>query len=286
MQKQPVKTITELDEIKLIYYEVLDGYSFDAATGFYIKHLSDSESAKILRKRAELFRYYVNEGVPHEADLLKNAIENGEWTTEKEDEILSLKYQIADNERNIHNIIPEQRGGIEQILEMTRNKLAEMLFERKNVLGRNIEDLIDDDVNDFVVYLSFFKDAALLIPLEPTYEDFQNWEPAKIAELNGSLSIHYRRFTEEKLKSVACLPMLMNKLGYAKEDISVFTGKPAMTLTHNQSFVFSFGIRNLNLLSVAKGSPPDLSLDAKITEVVKWYDIQHSLNIGKKNSQD
>lgn len=286
MEKKPITTLSELDEIKLIHYEILDGYSFDSGTSLYIKHLSDYDSAEILRKRVELFRYYVNEGVPHERELLKAAIENEEWSTDKEDEILSLKYEISDNERGIHNIIPEQRSGIEKMIEIAREKLTDLLFERKHVLGRNIEDLIDDDVNDLVVYLSFFKDSALTIRLEPTYEDFQNWEPQRIAELNSNLTAHYRRFTEDKLKGVACLPLLMNKLGYAKDNISILTGKPASLLTHNQSFVFSFGIRNLNLLGVAKGNPPDLNLNSRIIDLVKWYDLQHSIQIGKKNSSD
>ncbi len=283
--KRP-SSISELDELRLIYYEILDGCSFDSESSFYIKHFSDRESALIVRKRAELFRYYINAGVPHESDALKAAIANEEWSQDKEDNVLSLKYEISDNERCIHNIIPEQRGGIEAAIEATKQKLGEALFERKQVLGRTVEDLIDDDVNDLVVYLSFFKDSKLTIPIEPTYEDFQNWEPDRISELNARLNAHYRRISEDKLKGISCLPLFMNKLGYAKDNISIFLGKTACEFTHNQSFIFSFGIRNINLLSTAKGSPPDLNLEAKISELVRWYDLQHSLNIGKRNSSD
>lgn len=279
-------SISEVDELKLIYFEVLEGFSFDSESGLYIKHLSDKESSLILKKRVELFRYYLLEGVPHESDLLRAAIENGEWSQDKEDNVLSLKYQIADNEKNIHNIIPEQRSGIELIIEQTKERLAEAIFERKNILGRSIEDLIDDDVNDFVIYLSFFKDKGLATPVEPTYEEFQNWEPTEIGKLNLRLGLHYKRISEEKLKGVACLPMFVNKMGFAKENVSSFMGKPICELTHNQNFALSFAIRNLNLLGTAKGSPPDLNLDAKVIDVIKWYDMQHSLNIGKKNSSE
>jgi hypothetical protein len=283
--KKRIASLSDVEEIKLIYFEVLEGFNFDAETKLFVKHFSDKDSCLILRKREELFRYYSSQGVPHEDDLLKAAIENEEWSQEKEDNILSLKYQISDNEKNIHNIIPEQRGGIERMLEETKVKLAEAVFERKNVLGRSIEDLIDDDVNDYVVYLSFFKDEKLTEPLEPTYELFQNWEPTEVNKLNHRLGFHYRRFSERNLKGVACLPMFVNKLGFSKEDASTFLGRPIFDLTHNQNFIFSYGIRNLNLLSTAKGSPPDLNLDAKMDDVIKWYDLQQSINIGKKNSQ-
>lgn len=284
--KKRVASLSDVEEAKLIYFEVLDGYNFDPEAGLYIRHFTDRDSSLILRKRDELFHYYSSQGVPHEDDLLRAAIENEEWSQDKEDHVLSLKYQISDNERNIHNIIPEQRSGIEKIIEDTKNQLADALFERKNILGRNIEDLIDDDVSDYIVYLSFFKDRELSQHLEPDYDTFQNWDPSKINELNLRLGFHYRRFSERNLKGIACLPMFINKLGFSKEDVSTFLGKPIIDLTHNQNFIFSYGVRNLNVLPTAKGNPPDLNLDAKLDDVIRWYDLQHSLNIGKKNSQE
>ena len=279
-------SISELDELKLIYFEILDGNSFDSKVNFYIKHFSDRDSSLVLKKREELFYYYLSEGVPHELDLLKRAIDNGEWSQDQEDNILSLKYQISDNESNIHNIIPQQRGGIEAAIQRTREQLAEASFERKQILGRSIEDLVDEDGNDYVIYISFFKDKELTKHIEPTYEDFQAYESEKINALNTALGFHYKRISEEKLKGVSCLPMFLNKLNFSKDNVSSFLGKPIINFTHNQHYIFSFGLRNLNIINNAKGNPPDLNLDAKMHDVVKWYDLQHSINIGKRNSED
>jgi len=286
VSNKDTKNISELDELKLIYFEILEGRTYDPEKALFIKHFSDKESHLILKKRVELFHYYSKEGVPHEADLLKTAIENEEWSKEKEEKILELKYHISDNEKNIHNIIPEQRDFILKIIEEKKNELSEMIFERKQVLGRNIEDLIDEDVNDFAVYLSFFKDESLKTPIEETYSKFQEWDLKEINLLKIALNNFYLKFREEKIKAVCCLPIFLNKLSYCKEDISIFLKKPIAYLTFNQSNILSLGLRNINILSNSKGSPPDLSLDAKIEDLVKWYDIQNSINIAKKNSQD
>lgn len=281
-----LKTISEIDELRLIYYEILDGYSFDEKHSLFIKHFSDKESHLILQKRIELFHYYLAEGVPHESELLKNAIDNEEWSQEKEQKILQLKYIISDNEKNLSNFIWQQRVVVQTMIDQHKKELGEILFERKNILGRNVEDLVDEDVNDFVVFLSFYKDRELTIPLEKTYEDFQTWEPNKIGIFSSALSEQYNKFLDDKLRSIAVLPMFLNKLSYSKDDITSFLGKPVYKFSHHQSYLFSLGVRNLNILGYAKGNPPDLSLEAKVKDVINWYDLQYALNIGKKNQQE
>jgi hypothetical protein len=174
---------------------------------------------------------------------------------------------------------------IEKVITDHKTELSELLFERKHVLGRNIEDLVDEDVSDYVVYLSLFKDKEMTSYLASTYEEFQEWEPLEINKLNKILMEQYSKFSEEKVKGVAVLPIFLNKLSYVKENITNFIGKPVHAMSHHQSYLFSLGTRNLNILSNTKGNPPDLALDAKIKDVVHWYDIQYSLNQGKRNQE-
>lgn len=286
MGKNADQKVSEVDEIKLIYHEILNGYSFDVISSFFVKHFSEKENYLLLKKRMELFYFYSNQGVPHESELLKRAIDNGDWTPEKEDQILELKYLISDNEKNLANIIPQQRSMIEKIIDTKKNELHEILYDRKHTLGRNIEDLVDEDINDYISYLSFYKDEKCLVPVESDYETFLNWEPDKVAELNISLSNHYSKFSEDAIKGAACMPFFLNKFSYAKDNFYIFLGKPINEFTHHQSLLFSMGARNIGVLQTAKGSPPDLTLDAKIADVVRWYDLQHSLEIGRRNKEE
>lgn len=283
MDNKKVFKISEIDELKLIYYEILNGSSFDLKKSLFIKHFSEKESYLVLKKRIELFNYYSDQGVPHESELLKNAIENGEWSQQKEDKILELRYAISDNEKNIHNIIHQQRAPILKAIEKNKKQLSEMLFERKQILGRSIEDLVDEDANDYISYVSFYKDEKCKISAFESYEEFEKIEIFEIIKYNKILSAHYDKISEEVIKKLAAMPFFLNKFSYAKERMGDFLGTPLNELTHHQTQLFSLGLRNLNTLSNNDGNPPDLSLGAKPDELVHWYDIQYSILLGKKN---
>ena len=278
--------ISELDELRFIYYEINRGKTFVKELDLYLKHFSEEESYLLLKKKIELFEFYLKEGVPHESELLKNALENEEWSETRENKILELKYLISDNEKNIHNIIIEQRAPIEKIIENAKKELQDILEERKGILGRSIEDLIDEDIEDYLCFLSVFKDEKCETYYSESYEEFQKLETSEIYKLNYYLNREHRKYSEENIKKIACLPFFLNKFSYAKDNIESFLGKPFNYLTNYQINLFSFGTRNLNTLSHAKGSPPDTSLEAKASDVVQWYDIQHSILIAKQNQSD
>lgn len=283
MEKKEEFKVSEIDELKLIYYEIINGSSFAPENSLFIKHFSEKESYLVQKKRIELFYYYVKEGVPHESELLKNALNNGEWSEEKENKILELKFAISDNERHINDIIIEQRAPIQKAIEEHKQELSELLFERKEILGKSIEDLIDNDINDYISYVSFFKDDICKISAFESYEEFEKIDFSKVLILNKILSLNYEKISELVIKKIAAMPFFLNKFSYAKENIYNFLGIPLNQLTHHQNHLFSIGVRNLNVLSNVEGNPPDLSLGAKPINLVNWYDIQNSILISKRN---
>ena len=278
--------ISEVDELRFIYYEISRGKAFVKELGIYLKHFSEEDSYLLLRKKIELFDFYLSEGVPHESELLKNAIENEEWSEEKENKILELKYRISDNEKNIHNIIVQQQGFIQRMIDNAKKELNEILDDRKGILGRSIEDLIDDDIEDYLCFLSVFKDEKCETHYSESYDEFQKLDNSEIYKLNYYLNRAHKKYSEENIKKIACLPFFLNKFSYAKDNIESFLGKPFNYLTNYQINLFSFGTRNLNTLTHAKGSPPDISLEAKVSDVSHWFDIQHSILISKQNESD
>ena len=283
MENEKKSIVSEIDELKLFYYEVLNGSSFEPNGSLFIKHFSEKESYLLLKKRVELFYYYSKEGVPHESQLLKNAIEGGEWSQEKEDKILELKFAILDNEKNIHNIIHQQRPVIQRAIDDNKKQLSEAVWEKKQILGRSLEDLVDEDVNDYVSYLSFYKDEKCKISVFESFEEFEKIDMVEILKLNKILSLHYEKISEDVIKKLAAMPFFLNKFSYTKDKMGDFLGVPLNELTHHQNHLFSIGVRNLNVLSQTEGSPPDLNFGAKAAELVHWYDIQNSIMIGKRN---
>ncbi len=271
----------EIEQLRLIYYEILAGVTPEIDTKFYIKHFSESESHLLAQKRSELILFYVKEGVPNDAELLKNAIANEEWSEDKENYVRFLKQAITDNEQNLNNLIIEQRHIISARIDEDRKELSKIQHERQEILGRSVEDLVDEDINEYVAYLSFYKDKKCSEHLLPTYEEFQNQDMEVISRLNKCLYKYSQRVNDESIQKIACFPIFLNKFSYCKDNVYQFLGVPMAHLTHHQNYLVSLGARNLFVGSQSKGTPPDLNTVISLEESVKWYNREHSIITAK-----
>ena len=274
----------EIEALRLIYFQVLDGVTFDEDTGFYIKHFSEQESCLLAQKKIQLVNFYTKEGVPNDAELLKNAIANEEWSEEKENHILFLKQAIADNERNLANLISQQRASVESRIDIDKKELIKITLERGDALGRSVEDLVDDDINEYVAYLSFYKDKQCTELILPTYDIFQSQEVDFFAKLSVSLHKYSQAVNDEAIQTIACMPFFLNKFSYCKDNIYYFLGIPISKLTHHQNYLLSLGARNLATAQHSKGSPPDISTTPSLEEIVKWYNREHALITSRAQS--
>lgn len=286
MDKKRDSVLLELEELNLIYYEIINGSSFCPQKSLYIKHFSEKENFLIQKKKNQLVNEYVEQGIPTKSELLENAIKNEEWSEEKENKILELKYAISDNEKNLHNIIPQQRSFIKKIIDKHKEELSDLLFEKTNAIGKGIEDLVVNNTNEYLSFLSFFKDEECKISAFESFEAFEKIDFEELLTLNNLIASNNEKISESQIKKIATMPFFLNKFSYSKEDITKFLGIPIYKLTYNQINLFSFGIRNLNVLSNAKGNPPDLSLDGTPESLVNWYDIQNSILISKRNESN
>ena len=99
--------LSEIQQLRLIYKEIIDGYSFLDPISAYIKHLSEPDNISILKKRQDFFNFYVSNGILPEKEKLEIAYLTEQWTPIKEEEIAALKLRIKDNSKMIESIIPQ-----------------------------------------------------------------------------------------------------------------------------------------------------------------------------------
>lgn len=267
----------EVEKLRLLYFQVLDGVSWDEGNGFFIKHFSEQESYLLALKKNSLTKRYTREGVPADIELLKNAITNEDWSEEKENKVLFYRQAIVDNERNLTNLILQQRAMIEARIESDRKELIALISERQEILGKSIEDLVEDDVNEYVTYLSFYKDKKCTQPLFSTYEEFQSQELEDILKLSHSLFEYSKEINDDVIQKIAGMPFFLNKFSYCKDNFYYFLGIPLAQLTHHQNYLFSLGSRNLVAAQQSKGTPPDINTVQSLEEVVKWYNREYAL---------
>lgn len=270
----------EIEKLKLVYNDIVNGYSFSEERSIYVKHFSESSYAKVLAKKFLLIALYRKEGLPAEEDREKEIIEQELWTPEKNDRITQLRYLISDNEKYAQGMmIPQQKSTVLTLVKKDKNELVSLLAEKDGVLGPTCERFAEKELENYFLDELFCKDQDLKIKyFNPGELDEMDYEELMVYKviLNTSLG----KVNEEDMNKIGCLPFFLNSLSLVKDRPENFLGKPINLLTHNQHNLLSIGLKNINVHSQSEGSPPSL-VDDTIEDLMRWYDQQYSILLGK-----
>ena len=278
----PIGKPSALDKLKMVYQEIIEGCSY-SPKGFFIKHLCEIEQIELVRKRIEFVDFYIQQGIPLEEERLAIIRNNGEWTDQQEGDISAYKLTITDNENLIPSLMEAQRPGIRKVIENHKKTLINLLIERKQLIGTTAEELAEKDGTYFLAYLTLFKDRSCNQPIFKKWEDFESLEEPEIDKYMNAIDESIGHINDGSIRRIASLPFFLNAFSYSREAIYTFLNKPIYLLTNYQVHLFSLGSRNLSTISQSEGSPPECSDDSSIEEIVKWYDTQYSVMLGKRH---
>jgi hypothetical protein len=281
---------SEIEFLKIIYKEIIDGYSFIDKKKLYLKHLNDLENAELSRVRYNTFLKFREEGLPSEEERIKQLVGSEQWSDENEDRIISCRLQISDNEKNLSNIstnvIAQQReqllNPIRKIIENTKTELRTLLLEKRILLGITANDVAEKETMYHFIEESFYEDKDLKVKYFKNGLD--ELESEEIDEFVQLLDENIRKFSEYNISKIAVLGFFLNGFSYTKDNISNFIRKPISQITAQQLMLFSLGNRNLNVLTQSDGEPPELIGETKIEDMVKWFDLEFSILNTKRKS--
>lgn len=275
---------SEIDNLRLIYGEIIDGFSIADGSRCLIKHLNDLENIEVLRYKTSQFKHH-NLKLPSQEEKLQMVIKNGEWSQAKEEEILTYKYNISDNEKNLRNIIPQQQEPIKKIIGEIRKKLSILLHERNIILGQTADSFADRDSFNYLIYMSIYKSKTA--KLWDSFDEFADVDEDKIIEYGQMLEKCITKFSNTIINEIAVMPFFLNPFSYCKKNIHNFLQKPLIEVTNYQSALFSMGMRNLSIIEAMNNEgkdAPEMHDDIPISEIVKKYDIEYSILLGKSKS--
>lgn len=276
--------ILETEHLKIIYSEIIDGFSFYSNSNLFIKHLDEFESTEIIRRKQTCFQKQIFEKTPTEKERLQQLIESGEWSEAKNEEIIQLRYIISDNEKNVVKLITQQQEQIRKIIENDKKKLDLLLAEKRAILGITAEQVAEREGFNYLIYLSLYNNNRE--KLFKTYETFEDTTIEELTDYSNAINETFKRLSESVIKKVSVLPFFINVFAFSQEDIQSFLKVPISKLTSFQTLLFSLGRRNLNILSQSEGNPPELLDDVKIDDIVNWYDQQYSIILGKRKANN
>ena len=205
--------ISEFEELKIIYSEIIQGYSYLDSEKIYIKHLTDLETSLISRKRNELYQSYLKDGLPNESDKIKQLIDLGLWSAEKDKEISEMRVIISDNEKNLKNIIPQQQPPIQKAINENRLKLKALLEEQMSLVGATADEYAEKNSFSFILHLLVHKDEALKTKLF-TFEEVLDLDYKDLEKYSDIMEGIFKRFSDKTLKKISVLPFFLNSFSY------------------------------------------------------------------------
>jgi hypothetical protein len=179
--------------------------------------------------------------------------------------------------------LSEQRPPIQMMIDAKKKDLLNLLIERKNYIGETANDFSTKKSESYFIFLSLYEDSELKKRLFKDFEDFEELDYDVVNRYSKIIEESLSIIKEESIQKISVMPFFLNTLSYCKENIFSFYNKPISQLSPYQILLFSLGNRNLNILSQAEGSPPEMLGDVTIEDLQKWYDQNYSIIVSKRN---
>ncbi|NBP00102.1 MAG: hypothetical protein EBU90_08215 [Proteobacteria bacterium] len=268
----------EFEFIRKIYRDVLNGYTSITikSRNYFFKHLTDLEQTACNNIFVKEFNNAKLSGLLEEKDKIKILEDSGHWSREKEEKIKRLQEEIGLlNITKSKLIIKAQIEFIDKKINKIKFDLNELLTERGLLLGLTAEDFAKKKSNEYILYITIYKDSDLNDRYFKNMQEFEDVEPEELL----SFFIGYKDILDDlsgrNIKKIAAMPFFLNSFFLAKDSTYNFFGKPIINLTKYQLELFMSGKQYQSVLVQSKSTP---STYDSLDELVDWYDNQGLIN--------
>ena len=253
------------------FNEIIKGFSerrLDKET-IYIKHLSNDERCFLYSKYQEFFDYAGKLGLLSEQEALNKAIEEDSWSEKNEREIKTMEDFIERMKITKKNLFKQRDIDIiEKDLEAEQIKLRNKLEEKKEAIGKTKEDYATNRSNDYVLYLSLYKDKNFI----EKYFDLESFEEMSYAELGKYIVFYnefYKEFDDLCTQKIA-LADFYKPYYIVLDSPNDFLGKPLSEFTELQTRVLIYGKVFKNIFENNENIPEKIMNDPE--ELLKYVD--------------
>lgn len=280
-----MKILARYEELQTVYAEIVEGCSYCPPLKAYVKHFNDLDYASVYKIRDAYLRDEVGDDILPESERLKIIQKDDLWTEQDEDDLISLKWLINDNTREIEKIVSaDQRKMIQKIVDDKQVEYDEMSAKRSAYLHPTKEYYSAKYLSEILPYYSLFKDKEMTT-LRYTQDEYDEFSEEEITEISLHYAVSLKQFDTRNLRVLAAMPFILNQLSLARKNPLVFLNKPVVFLTSLQLDIYNRTMRNLNVLENAEGRPPDFDSSTEEQEVLDWYDVNYSVWQGKNSKE-
>lgn len=275
--------LQEFNLIKKIYKDVINKYSIFELNNqkIYIKHLTDNEISRTYDKYLDFFKKARNIGLLNEKEKLELLYEKNIWNKEKEQKIELLKKEIKHNlETKRKLIIKAQIKSVENKIDKLEKELDALIKERSENLGITAEEYSTRKSNEYLIYLSFYKNENFDSLFE-SEEEFYNLEVDLLIKYASIYHQYNDLFSTENIKKLAASSFFINIFFLCENNPMIFFGRPITELTYNQINLFSVAKTYKYVLEKSGEYPP--TYIEKLSDLVQWYESRSLGDFKSKN---
>jgi len=255
-----------------IITEIFDEYTvFDASFGkVYFKHFDQLGSRRIFSRKSTYQKEALSKGMKKEKESINLLIDDGVWTTDKEDEINAIKTQIKGLEDVMHKIqLPSQREEHKKLIDKEKEKLSKLNRDRKFLIGMTAESYAQEKVHrDFFDSITFL-DPEFKIK---TMEEISYEEKDKEREIVMYQNQFFEKFSDENISKAVLSPFYASFLPFSENTLNIF-GKPLKDMTSFQIKMAAYGRSFLNIFKTAQKEIPEyVAKDPEL--LLEWHNAQ------------
>ena len=252
--------------------EIFDGVTVLSSSfgPIYIKHFHQLDTRKMLSQRNIYLDEAKKRGLISEKDALDALIKDEMWDWESENEIQKKITFIENLKKSTSKInIPSKRESHQKLINNEQNKLAELSFERQNLLGLTAEKYVDKKVNKEFFESLVFCDSDLK---NNVFESIDYSERKKLSELSEMESVFFTRMSEKNISKAVLSPFYSAYLPYSEDPMGLF-GTPLKNLTAFQLKMLTYARTFLNIFKNSqKEIPESIAKDPEL--LISHYEAQ------------
>ena len=272
-------------QLKLVYFDILNGYSKISADRFdeiFIKH-SDNYSTLHLNS---LYSFYHNKAIksniPAEKDKVKELQEEGLWTEKENKEIEEIDSLIKNMYKSKSKLFQSAlQNQIKKQIEDEEKKLNDLKLKKEGLVGFTAEKYASKIINEKHIISSLFKDDKFEEPLF-NIEQFEELDDGDLLKLVNLYKIGLENINSQNIKKIALSHYFTNYF-YLSTSAQDFFGKSILELSFYQIELYSNATYFKNLLSNAKSEPPE-NVKSDPQKLVDWIEGTNNLQELEKGS--
>lgn len=224
----------------------------------FLKHFDLNDQIEIDEYYESIYSRVKEKGLPTNDEAFEFIKSEGLWTRQDDRELTDAHMFLEGMTRRRESlIIPSQIDALEKQMQGAKEEVQKLELKKNGLLNETCESYSEKKVNDFTVWLLFYKDPHLVDRLF-TWKEFYEIEKS---ELNAMFSVFLQKtqhLSTANIKQMSLAPFFMNYFNLIGKNTHLFFDKQVYQLSYNQVTLLSYAKVFQNILENVENIPDEI----------------------------